>query len=76
MNDVNGFGGTVIQVVVHPLSSPRFVAYRFGGTVIQVVVHSLIRNFSEPFRFGSTVNQTVVHRLLAAKAKELVSEAR
>lgn len=39
MNDVNGFGGTVIQVVVHPLSSPRFVAYRFGGTVIQVIVH-------------------------------------
>lgn len=27
-------------------------------------------------RFGSTVNQTVVHRLLAAKAKELVSEVR
>ena len=39
MNDVNGFGGTVIQVVVHPLSSPRFVAYRFGSTVIQVIVH-------------------------------------
>ncbi len=48
----------------------------FGGTVIQVVVHPLIRNFSELFRFGSTVNQTVVHRLLAAKAKELVSEVR
>ena len=43
MNDVNGFGGTVIQVVVHPLSSPRFVAYRFGGTVIQVVVHLRIK---------------------------------
>lgn len=32
--------------------------------------------FKNMICFGSTVNQTVVHRLLAAKAKELVSEAR
>jgi hypothetical protein len=52
MNDVNGFGGTVNQAVVH----------RGGST------------FKNTICFGSTVNQTVVHRLLAAKAKELVSE--
>ena len=38
-----GFGGTVIQVVVHQLRiEPRLEA-RFGGTVIQVVVHLRIK---------------------------------
>ena len=56
MNDVNGFGGTVIQVVVHPLSSPRFVAYRFGGTVIQVVVHHAAMGNTLTLSFGGTIN--------------------
>ena len=48
----------------------------FGGTIIQVVVHRTNLNQLMYFGFGGTVNQTVVHRLLAAKAKELVSEVR
>ena len=34
-----GFGGTVIQVVVHPLIKRIGPSSGFGGTVIQVVVH-------------------------------------
>ena len=34
-----GFGGTVIQVVVHPVRLPTWRHEGFGGTVIQVVVH-------------------------------------
>ena len=118
---VVSFGGTVIQVVVHRTNLNQLMYFGFGGTVNQAVVHQgthekiLCRGFgkyrnssgSSPrhlcrqdrnrFRmyrkpsssspregstfknticFGSTVNQTVVHRLLAAKAKELVSEVR
>lgn len=51
-----GFGGTVIQVVVHPLSSPRFVAYRFGGTVIQVVVHHAAMGNTLTLSFEGTIN--------------------
>ena len=38
-----GFGGTVIQVVVHPGNSRINVFGSFGGTVIQVVVHLRIK---------------------------------
>ena len=34
-----GFGGTVIQVVVHPAPLALAPGVGFGGTVIQVVVH-------------------------------------
>ena len=34
-----GFGGTVIQAVVHPQGEELSVAIGFGGTVIQAVVH-------------------------------------
>ena len=34
-----GFGGTVIQVVVHHEESDFTGVLGFGGTVIQVVVH-------------------------------------
>ena len=59
-----------------PLQISAGRSIRFGGTVNQAVVHPC-----RPWRasapcFGSTANQAVVHRLLAAKAKELVSEVR
>ena len=38
-----GFGGTVIQVVVHPENSNVPRGSGFGGTVIQVVVHLRIK---------------------------------
>ena len=38
-----GFGGTVIQVVVHRPRKPRETRTCFGGTVIQVVVHPVQR---------------------------------
>ena len=34
-----GFGGTVIQVVVHHIASKQNVSFGFGGTVNQAVVH-------------------------------------
>ena len=34
-----GFGGTVIQVVVHLAATVKSLIVGFGGTVIQVVVH-------------------------------------
>ena len=34
-----GFGGTVIQVVVHHMATAKVKVPSFGGTVIQVVVH-------------------------------------
>ena len=38
-----GFGGTVIQVVVHHEEKKAITAIGFGGTVIQVVVHLRIK---------------------------------
>ena len=38
-----GFGGTVIQVVVHLSMGSLGGSTRFGGTVIQVVVHLRIK---------------------------------
>ena len=38
---VPGFGGTVIQVVVHHIASKQNVSFGFGGTVNQAVVHLL-----------------------------------
>ena len=38
-----GFGGTVIQVVVHPIGHNGRDHLSFGGTVIQVVVHLRIK---------------------------------
>ena len=34
-----GFGGTVIQVVVHLVDTDMYASIRFGGTVNQAVVH-------------------------------------
>ena len=33
MNDVNGFGGTVNQAVVHLVDTDMYASIRFGGTV-------------------------------------------
>ena len=38
-----GFGGTVIQVVVHQDPFKKVAKGCFGGTVIQVVVHLRIK---------------------------------
>ena len=51
-----GFGGTVIQVVVHPELGQRLFTFRFGGTVIQVVVHLVDTDMYASIRFGGTVN--------------------
>ena len=37
-----GFGGTVIQVVVHPRRQVNAALGGFGGTVNQAVVHRLM----------------------------------
>ena len=47
-----GFGGTVIQVVVHLLATGSEMLSRFGGTVIQVVVHLWILQFKYAIRFA------------------------
>ena len=51
-----GFGGTVIQVVVHQPRFPSARPIRFGGTVIQVVVHLVDTDMYASIRFGGTVN--------------------
>ena len=56
-----GFGGTVIQVVVHPSRTTRLPPCRFGGMVIQVVVHLSMGSLGGSTRFGGTVIQAVVH---------------
>ena len=52
-----GFGGTVIQVVVHLPRRVVFIGTSFGGTVIQVVVHPGYSSVRATFCFGGTVNQ-------------------
>ena len=39
MNDVNGFGGTVNQAVVHRAAAAISMSICFGGTVNQAVAH-------------------------------------
>ena len=56
-----GFGGTVIQVVVHPRVCFLKTLNGFGGTVIQVVVHRTNLNQLMYFGFGGTVIQAGVH---------------
>ena len=56
-----GFGGTVIQVVVHQVGCRARRADCFGGTVIQVVVHPENSNVPRGSGFGGTVIQVVVH---------------
>ena len=40
-----GFGGTVIQVVVHLIATGSEMLSRFGGTVIQAVVHPVLSTY-------------------------------
>ena len=56
-----GFGGTVIQVVVHLIATGSEMLSRFGGTVIQLVVYQSTPEGCIATRFGGTVNQAVVH---------------
>ena len=56
-----GFGGTVIQVVVHHARSASSTFFCFGGTVIQVVVHHMATAKVKVPSFGGTVIQVVVH---------------
>lgn len=56
MNDVNGFGGTVNQAVVHPSRPPPRAARGFGVTVIQVVVHHAAMGNTLTLSFGGTIN--------------------
>ena len=71
-----GFGGMVIQVVVHPDVERHMSAPSFGGMVIQVVVHLSVRaNFAPPC-FGGMVIQVVVHLTCNLSKVRLVSEVR
>ena len=56
MNNVNGFGGTVIQVVVHLRIKWAVGAASFGGTVIQVVVHHAAMGNTLTLSFEGTIN--------------------
>ena len=76
MNDVNGFGGTVIQVVVHPSALPPWRLTCFGGTVIQVVVHPMNVAAGASNCFGGTVIQVIVHLEMLTIPSTLVSEVR
>lgn len=60
-----GFGGTVIQAIVHQEPKPFRMSTRFGGTVIQVVVHQRRGRGRRRACFGGTVNQAVVVALVA-----------
>ena len=51
-----GFGGTVIQVVVHLVDTDMYASIRFGGTVIQVVVHRAFTRSCWVEGFGGTVD--------------------
>ena len=51
-----GFGGTVIQVVVHHATSRDIAKLCFGGTVIQVVVHHAAMGNTLTLSFGGTIN--------------------
>ena len=69
-----GFGGTVIQVVVHQNLLKLIRCQCFGGTVIQVVAHLTVGAASVPKGFGSTAIQAVVYLLDGAHVTLLVSE--
>ena len=56
-----GFGGTVIQVVVHPFMFFKARDTSFGGTVNQVVVHHHRSSMCPCPSFG--VTETVVKPL-------------
>ena len=71
-----GFGGTVIQVVVHPRLTPATTSSRFGGTVIQVVVHHMATAKVKVPSFGGTVIQVVVHLTKCRYPDQPVSEVR
>ena len=58
-----GFGGTVIQVVVHLPKEAFTWTTSFGGTVNQAVVHLLISCLRYAPRFRGTANQAIVHPL-------------
>ena len=51
-----GFGGTVIQVVVHLIATGSEMLSRFGGTVNQAVVHLDAEDVGVEGGFGGTVN--------------------
>ena len=51
-----GFGGTVIQVVVHPAPLALAPGVGFGGTVIQVVVHHAAMGNTLTLSFEGTIN--------------------
>lgn len=71
-----GFGGTVIQVVVHPVIFAAKTAPGFGCTANQAVVH--LKAKVEPVRdgFGCTINQAVVHPIRGKPSTVPVSEVR
>lgn len=57
-----GFGGAVIQVVVHLIATGSEMLSRFGSTVNQVVAHWAFTRSCWVEGFGGTVNQAVVRR--------------
>ena len=69
-----GFGGTVIQVVVHRMLKRESTSLCFGGTVIQVVVHLVDTDMYASIRFGGTVNQAVVYQARPFHRRARVSE--